>query len=155
MKKILILSILIIFSACQKQPVVVNVAPGEPEVMAVFDGEKITVEDLKKSGSSQLSQAENELYDARKGVIDQIVEDKILEKESAQRKTTVPELLKKEVFDKVTVADPEVKTFYDQNKGRFQGKSFEEMKGQIQAMLRQRNQSEQKDKFVQGLLKKN
>ncbi|MBI1909563.1 MAG: DsbA family protein [Deltaproteobacteria bacterium] len=150
----IVLFALLALACARKETVVIKAEPGEPKVLAVLDGEKITEEDLQKSGSSHLSQAQAELYDAQKEVIDSIVQDKLLEKEAARRKTTKEEIMKVEVLDRVAVTDKDVEKFYNEKKGNLQGKTLDQVKDNLKGYLTRQRQEERKGELFKKLSSK-
>lgn len=140
--------------ACQKK-IVINTTPGEPEVLAVLNDQKITIEDIRKSGSADLTQAESQYYAAKKDEVDALIDQKLLEEEAKSRQVAVTDLLKSEVFDKVKVGDSEISKFYNDNKVRMKGKNLDDVKAQISQMLGRQKQMEARATLLSGLRKKN
>ncbi|MDO8461874.1 MAG: DsbA family protein [Deltaproteobacteria bacterium] len=156
MKKFIIIGLLLTVVSCSraKQPIVITNTPGESKVLAVIDGEKITEEDIKKSGSSRLAQASAELYEAQKDLVDAIVQEKLLAKEAAKRQKTADLLLKEEIFDKVAVTDKEIEQFYNEKKASFQGKTLDQVKENLKSYLQRQKQEERRGEFVKKLMAK-
>ncbi len=105
------------------------------QVIARFNGDPITDEDIRKVGGSKLAQAEAALYDARKDGIDQIVEDRLMDAEAKKKGTTKDDLLKKNVYDKIKISDKDIEKFYNEKKAQMQGKKLEEAKDNIRGYL--------------------
>jgi protein-disulfide isomerase len=130
-------------------------APGSDagKVVATVNGEPITEGDLDKVVASQLARIQNQIYETKKEGIDSIVEDRLLEKEAKKQGISVPELMQKEVKDKVgEVTDKEVQDFYDQNKPRFGKKTFEEVKAPLKQQLIARKSAVYRQNFIDRLV---
>ncbi|MBI2982535.1 MAG: thioredoxin domain-containing protein [Deltaproteobacteria bacterium] len=160
MKKIFLLVALATVISCnqmKKEPVAdassnaVTSGAGAP--LARFNGEAITDDQIRKIAGTRLVMAEIDLYDARKEALDQFIQDRLIEEEIKKQGVSRNELIQKNVLSKVNVADKEVQKFYDDNKGRFEGKGFEEMKPRIQAMLTGQQNQEKMQSYVEQLKK--
>ena len=123
-------------------------------ILAKINGEPITEGQVRDVAGADLMKAESELYDAQKGGIDQIIEDRLLELEAKKEGISKIELLKKEVFEKIQVADAEIKKFYDENKDRLGARSFDEVKSSIQGYLFRERQDEIHGALIAKLKKK-
>ena len=104
-------------------------------VLARLNGQPITDDDVRKVAGTKLSQAELELYDARKDGLDQIIEDKLLTAEASKQGMSKQDLLKKNITDKIKVEDKDVEKFYKEKQAQMQGKKLEEVKDSIRNML--------------------
>ncbi|MBI2230886.1 MAG: SurA N-terminal domain-containing protein, partial [Deltaproteobacteria bacterium] len=71
------------------------------EPLAVVDGVAITSEEVEKSLAGQLSKLEEQIYNLKRQKLDALINEKLLAKEAAKRKLTVPALLDAEVTSKV------------------------------------------------------
>ncbi|HSA60278.1 MAG TPA: DsbA family protein [bacterium] len=116
-----------------------SAAPSEPAsaggVLARLDGKDITEEDVAKAAGPKLQQAEMDLYDARKDAIDQIIDDRLIEEAAGKEGAGKADFLKKNVFDKIKIEDKEIETFYNENKAQMQGKTLDDVKGNIRGYL--------------------
>ncbi len=139
--------------ASQPQPAAADTASGGT-VIARLDGNPITDEDIRKVAGGQLLQAEMELYSARKEGLDQIIQDKLLEQEAGRQGIGRGDLYRKEVSDKVKVTDKDLQNFYQQNKDRMGGKSFDEMKERIRGAVMSQKSQDQLAQLVNKLKKK-
>lgn len=123
------------------------------QVIATLNGEAITDEDIRKVAGSDLAQAERELYDARKKGLDQIIEGRLLESEAKKRNISKEDFLKKEVEEKVKIEDRDLKKVYEEKKAQMQGKSFEEMKGNLNGYLHREKYGDLYDALIKRLKK--
>ncbi len=158
MKKISLLVLALLFSACAEKegPAVQNTGSSVPSgnVIARFNGEPITEEDVKKVVGPRLAQAEMDLYDARREGIAQIVDDRLLEVEAKKQGLTKDELLKKSILDKIKIGDKEIEKFYNDKKAQMQGKTLDEVKSNIQSFLSRDKQQKLYAELIAGLTKK-
>src|SRR5262249_33356087 len=151
MKKLASLSILLLLAACggshpgstpAEPKTTVSVptsasAAGDPNnVVAELNGEKITDSDLTESVASQMAQVQRQIYEIKRQGLDELIEQRLLEKEAKKRGITVDQLLKVEVTDKVgEIPDKEIEDFYIQNKDRLAGHTLEELKAPIRQQM--------------------
>ena len=125
------------------------------DVVAELNGQPITNQELMAKIKPRLSRIENQIFDMKDDGINQIIEERLLDAEAKKRNISVQELMKTEVMDKVTdVSDKEVQDFYDQNKARFGGKTFDEMKPLIASQLKSRKASVFRNNFIDKLMAK-
>ncbi len=127
----------------------------EGNVVAKLNGQPITEEELLVIIKPRISRIENQLYDIKRDGVDQIIEEKLLDVEAKKRNTTIQELLKKEVYDKVgEVTDKEIEDFYNENKARVGGRSLEELKPAISAQIKSRKAGVYHDTLMDRLMAK-
>src|SRR5262245_1202380 len=92
------------------------------DTLAEVDGVAITSEEVEKPLAGQLSKLEEQIYNLKRQRLDTLINDKLLEKEAAKRKLTVPALLDAEVTSKVgLVTEQEIEKFYQDNKAQVKG----------------------------------
>ncbi len=127
---------------------------GSGAILAQLNGQPITEEEVRKVAGPQLVQAEVGLYEARKEGIDQIIEDRLLEEAAKKKGISKADLLKKEVFDKIKVADADIEKFYKENKERISNKPLEEVKENIRGFLYQEGHQKIYGGFIGDLKKK-
>ena len=119
--------------------------------LAILDGEPITDADLDIE--SKLLELRQQAYQARLEGLENFIAQRIVEKEAAKRGITGPELLRKEIDDKI--ADPsyeEIEEFYRKQKSRI-NKPLDEIREQISAFLKNQRLTEARNEFVEGLKK--
>ena len=158
MKKSALLITLVLLSSCaeKKGPAAQNVGSTAPSgnILAHFNGEPITDEDIRKVAGPKLAQAEMDLYDARREGIDQLIADKLLEMESKKQGMAKEEFLKKNLFDKIKIEDKDVEKFYNEQKAQMQGKTLDEVKSNIQGFLSRDKSQKIYGDLIAGLQKK-
>lgn len=153
MKNLLLLfclPVLLGIGCSKKSTPVIQVQPG---IVAKINGKEITDEDIRKVMGPEFVRAEMELYDVKKAGLDQIIQDQVLQEESKKQGISQEELLQKNVDSQIKVTDKEVEKFYNDNKGRFGEKKFDELKGNIQFMLSRQKRGEVLDQYVAKLRK--
>jgi protein-disulfide isomerase len=127
--------------------------PTTPTAVATLNGTDITDEDLRKSAGPKITQAEADLYDARKDAADQIIEDRLTAAAAEKSGLSKEDYLRKNVFEKVTIDDKEVKAYYDQNSSQMQGRKLEDIQANLKAYLLRDKQQKLYGDFVAGLKK--
>lgn len=125
-----------------------------PGVLARIDGQDITDEDVKKAAGPKLQQAEMDLFDARKDAIDQIIDDRLLEEAAKKENVAKADFLKKNVFDKIKIEDKDIEKFYNENKAQMQGKTLDDVKGNIRGYLYREKHQKVYGDLMSGLRKK-
>lgn len=135
---------------------------GGASVIARFNGEAITDEDVRKVSGTKLAQAEMELYEARKGGLTEIIEDRLLDAEAKKQGMSKADLLKKRIYDKIKVDDKEIAKFFNDKKEQMQGKKLEDVKDNIKGFITRDKQNKlhgaliaelKKDSKVEVLIK--
>jgi protein-disulfide isomerase len=115
---------------------------GSP-VLASVNGEPITEAEVNLRAADRLVQIRQEEYEARNDAIEQIVAERLLQREARGRRITVQALLESEVDAKAAPVFPtDATTLYEQNKARFAGQEREKAIATIEKALRQRSASE-------------
>jgi protein-disulfide isomerase len=130
-------------------------ASDETRPAATVGGTAISVEQLDQAASGQLMKIRQQEYQVRMDVLEGLIQDKLLTDEAAARKVTEAQLMKTEVEDKTTppTAD-EVSQYYEKMKSRMGGKTFDEVKGDIEKALLIQKQNERRAQFLTELAAK-
>jgi protein-disulfide isomerase len=83
-----------------------------------------------------LARIQTEVFELQLQGINAIIVERLLDAEAKKENTTVEALVKKNVDDKVgAISDQEVKEFYEKNKPRFGGRSFDEIQDPLKKQL--------------------
>jgi len=109
-------------------------------VVAEVEGEIVTVADLDEawhqndpSGRLQVLQ---QLYETRRRALDVVIGDRLIEREAESRQLTRDQLLDMELPSRIPpVTDEDISLIYERNKDRFDGRSEEEMRPDLRAMI--------------------
>lgn len=148
MKKLAILATLLVFSACGNQggsaPTgsgggsAVNITLGGDSntPVAEINGVPITEKELNEKIGDRLTRIKSQVFDIQRQGINAIINEKVLEDAAKKDGTSVQELLKKNVNDKVgEITDAEAKDFYEKNKARFRDRTYDQLKDNIKRQL--------------------
>jgi len=123
-------------------------------VVAKVGERAITLEEVDKKALAANFKIYSDLYSARFGALDELIGDILMEQESKAKGITKDELVKKEITAKIQpVTDADVKTWFDQNQQKMQGRTLEQVAGQIKPFLQRQRDEEARDAYV-GSLKK-
>ena len=120
---------------------------------------------LAEIGNHKITQPEVDakiqakLYDARKEMLDQMVDDYLLQQAAKKDKLSVADYVKREVTDKAAaeVTDASAKKFYDENKDKIpalkSAGSYDKIKDRLIAALRQRDAQQEQEQLMARLRK--
>jgi len=120
--------------------------PGK--VVAQVGGASITLEEVDRRAAGKLQRLRNEEYDARRQALDEMIVERLFQKEAAARGVTQDALLKAEVDAKVTPPTAgDVKTVYEQNRAAAGTRTLAELTPLIERSLREHRQAERAAQF--------
>ena len=120
---------------------------------------------LAKVGSHEIterqvdSRLKLQLYNARKAVIDEMVDDYLLQQAAAKQKLSVADYLKRETEDKAAseINEAAARNFYDQNKDKLPALktagSFDKIKERLLAALRAQKANQKRAELLTDLRK--
>src|SRR5262245_61138504 len=92
-------------------------APASNEVVASGDGFEIRRDELDKRAHDRLAALRQQEYDVRREVLDDLIQEKLVEKEAKARGISSEALIKSEVDDKIgPVPSAEVDALYERAK---------------------------------------
>lgn len=131
-------------------------APAQDDAAAVVArvaGKDITQGDLEKEAAQYLKQLESQRQKILDGVLEQLVEKKLLEAEAAARGMTAEALTAAEIDAKLAVTDSDVDKFYEENKARIP-QPKEQVAEQIRNYLKQQKGGEVRSAYIGELRKK-
>lgn len=143
---------LLISLACSSQ------AQQQADVAARVGERAITVKELderwQKEEPAQKAQAEQAIYDGRRGALDAIIADMLVEQAAKAKGVTADAFVQAEIARRAKpVNDTDVRNFYVQNSERMQGRTFEQMSAAIQRYLQDQAQNTAKEDLVAELKK--
>jgi len=114
------------------------------------------MEALDHAAANQLAKFRQQEYDVRASVLNSLIQQQLITDEAAARKVSEADLMKAEVDDKSGSPTPDdVSKFYDTNKARMGGKSFDDVKGDIEKMLKGQKANDRRGQFLAELTAKN
>jgi len=129
--------------------------------IAEVDGKAITYGELQgdKDVGPKVRQAEvkalTDLYDQRRGLLDELISRRLLEEEAKSKGKTLEQWFQTDYMNTVPdPADDELKSFYEEHKAQMQGQSLEEMKPRLKQFVKQQKLREGMGKMLDGLKEK-
>lgn len=124
-------------------------------VAAKVGDRTITIEQLDERARTTNMTTYQALYDARRRVLDQLIDDQLLENEAAAQGVTVEQLVRGELEKRVQpVTDANIEAFYNQQKTRMEGKTLEQVREQIRAFLTRAQAQTAQQQFYKELREK-
>ena len=150
------LNLLVLALACTEAPTTKAEGPSAaPEIVAVVAGTPITMQEVDQKFLANDMKLAQQLYDARRQALDQIIVERLLAKEAAAQNLTIDQLIQQEVTKSVPeVSDADVEKFYNQNKGRMGSRTLEQMSPQIRQYLQNQSRADATGTFYQQLKEK-
>jgi len=127
------------------------VAAEIPPVVATVQDQAISAEELTGALHGELMRLEIQRYQVLKEKLDELIAERILSLEAAQRGVAVPQLIQDEIVAKAPVVTPEqVQAFYEANKNRIR-QPLEKMAEQITGYLQQQEQEQRRQAFLKEI----
>jgi len=124
-------------------------------VVAEVDGKAITRGELDQKAAQAMVALRQQEYDTLSQTLDQMITDRLMDKEAAARHLSREALLKAEVDDRVPAPDAaKVSTVYEQNKERFRGQKLEQMAPDITRAIHQQDLNARRQAFFEELRQK-
>jgi protein-disulfide isomerase len=121
------------------------------DVIAVVGGENITAGALNAAAKDRMAKLETEAYRIKKGVLDNMIEDKLIEEAAKKKGESADAFLADEVDAKATPpTDDEIKALFDARKGAG-NVDFEQAKGQLAAFLTQNRKAQARQALIAKL----
>ena len=122
-----------------------------PAVVATVQGQPIAAEDLTNALRGELLRLEIQRYQTLREKLDDLIADKILSLEAAQRGVAVQQFIHDEIGAKIQAVTPEqVKAFYEANKSRIK-QPLEKVSEQITSYLQQQAQEQRRQALLKEL----
>jgi len=131
-----------------------NQAPSPPPAGTVgeVDGTPITAAELEERVGNRLARIRQEEYETRRQALDEIIADRLLEKEAKRRGISVKDLMRDEVDNQVKEPDPAyVQNLYEQNHARFASRPKEKALADIRDLLKNRDREERRAALSKSL----
>lgn len=123
---------------------------------ATVGGMVITMEELDKAAANQLAKVHQQEFQVRSDTLTGMIQQKLIANEAAARKVSEADLLQTEVDAKSAAPTPEeVSQYYEKMKSRMGGKTFDEVKGDIEKVLKAQKSNERRAQFLTELSTKN
>lgn len=123
--------------------------------VATVGNKTITRAELEKQVAAQLTEIEQQKYDALREGLDALIAQSLIEQEAAALKMKPEELVKKEIQDKVAPpADAEIQAVYDENKQALGGATLDQVKDRIVEFLQGQKMEMRRQEYLAELKKK-
>jgi len=131
-------------------------ASGDKAGIAAYVGsEAITLQEVDAKALKTNMKLSQQLYDARKAVLDQIVMERLLAPEATAKGTTVEKHLASRLAEMAKpITDADVQSYFDSNKARMGTKTLEQVSGQIRGFLTTQRETEVKGNLLKELKSK-
>jgi protein-disulfide isomerase len=121
------------------------------DTLAEVDGVVITSEEVEKPLATQLSKLEEQIYNLKRQRVEALINEKLLAKEAAKRRTSVPALIDAEVTSKVgLVTEQEIEKFYQENRGQLKGEESS-VREQLRGHLQNQKLAAKREEFLKSL----
>ena len=125
---------------------------GAPDPVAIVGGEPITAAEFEELAGPKLFAVRTQEYNQKRGLLEEAIDNRLLEKEGKARGISADEFLRTEVDAKVAaVTEAEQKEFYEKNKARFGNTPEADALKQIEGGLRQQRVRERRVAFTKEL----
>jgi len=123
--------------------------------VARVDRVAIRADELDERVATRLMRLRQEEYEIRRQALEEMIGERLLEKEAGARGISKEDVLRDEVDHQVQEPDPKLlEQLYEQNKARFGGKTKAEVLGELRKALRNRQRSERQAAFQATLRQK-
>ncbi len=119
---------------------------------ATVGGTVITLQELDAAAANQLAKFRQQEYDVRAEVLGGMIQEQLIINEAAAQKVMTNDLVQSEIVAKAAKPTPEeVTAFYEKMKARMGGKTFDEVKNDIEKQLAGQKIAERKDQYLAEL----
>jgi protein-disulfide isomerase len=129
-------------------------AEGAARPVALVGGAPITEAEVDRAAEGQLRELRMREFTLRSQALEELIAQKLLEKEAAARGVALPALVKAEVEDKAAVSEAEVRALYQSNKDKMGAMSEADALKQIESRLRPQRERERRASYVRELRQK-
>ena len=119
--------------------------------LALIGDEMVTEAEVDALVGPQLAELRQKTFQLRSQGLDELIAQRLAEREAKRRGITLEALLKAEVDDKVVFTDADLKALYEANKARFTGQSEAEAMKQVEPAVRQQKRRERQMALVREL----
>jgi protein-disulfide isomerase len=127
-------------------------AQQNPDALAVVNGSTITQQDLEKTESNHLLQAQYQYYQAERKALDDLIVQRLLEGEAQRQGITVDELLTREVDSKVKdPTEDQLQVYYE---GMDSKDPYDKVRDKILEHIRDLRKSKLRNDYVETLRSK-
>ena len=134
--------------------------PQTPDaVVAEIGGRKITLKELddkwQATDPGERARVTQLLYQNRRNVLDQMMGDLLIDEAAKAAKLTPDQYVEQETAKRAqAVSDADIQQFYEANKDRAQGRTFEQLRGPITDYLKNQRELQARAQLIDDLKKK-
>ena len=155
---ILVLVAAVALISCKKPAAAVTASAaassGSGDVAATVGGQAISMEALNAAAKDRLAKLDTEAYRIKKGVLDGMIEDKLIEEAAKKKGMSAEKFLDEEVGSKAAnPSDEEIKALYDARKGAMGTMTFDQAKVQLTEFLKQNRKAQARQILIATLRK--
>jgi predicted DsbA family dithiol-disulfide isomerase len=128
---------------------------GSQEVLATFDDERITLEDIRTRIGDELDRMDAEFERARRRTIraelNTVLSERLMQAEMRRRGLSLDELLAEEAGGSLDPTEEEIADWHEANRARLGGRSLEQAREQIATYLRNQRREQVAQRLGEGL----
>jgi len=125
---------------------------GSASVAAKVGETTISLQDVDAKAASNLMKVRQQEYEFRQAALDDMINDQLFEREAKAKGVAKDDLVKTEISSKVSEpTQPEIDSYYEQNKARMGGQTKEQIGPQIAAMLKSQKMSGVQQDYLKSL----
>ena len=125
-------------------------AQSSTDVVTIIDGQKFTRTDLLDKVGGRLLQPRYDLYQAEQKALDEFIAQHLLEAEAQRQHLTIDELLKKEVYSKLSdPTDDQLRTVYEVTNAASQ--PYDTVKDKLLEYVRNARQGKARMAYIEAL----
>jgi protein-disulfide isomerase len=162
MKSALCGGLLLVTLACtnaQTAPAEQATAQTADAVVAEVGGRKITLKEVddrwQASDPAERARVTQMLYQHRRNTLEQIVGDLLIEDAAKAAKLSVPQFVEQEAGKRIQpVTDTDIQQFYEANKERAQGRTFDQLRDPIRDFLADQRKQQARTQLIDDLKSK-
>jgi hypothetical protein len=149
--------------ACASDPSAASQTPApqaNPDtVVAEVGGRKVTLQELdakwEEFDAAERARVTQMLYQNRRNMLEQLVGDILIENAAKTAGQSVDDFMKQDAARRQTpVTEAEIAQFYEQNKDRAQGRTLNDLRGQIKDFLESQRRMQARAQLVEELKSK-
>jgi protein-disulfide isomerase len=157
---LLVSSVAILSAACGEQSASAQASSSGPsnpdQVVAEVGGKAITLKDVdakwEEFDAAERARIVQAMYQNRRNMLDLIVGDRLIETAAAAAGQPVAAFLEQDGVKRLPmITETEVAAFYEQNKERAQGRTLDQLRGEIKPYLEERRRQQARAMLVEEL----
>lgn len=157
---VLLLALAALPIACAEEPTAAAqsqaVASSPDQVVAEVAGKRITLKDVdakwEEFDAAERARIVQAMYQNRRNMIDQIVGDTLIENAAKAAGQSVEAFAEQDGAKRLpAVTETEIAQFYEQNKDRAQGRTLDQLRGEIKPYLEARRRAQARAMLIEDL----